>query len=225
MLKKDERVKNEKIKLVISGGYDDMVNENIEYYKELVDLLKRESGRINIELDEEDDKKNNLKIFENKENNIRIEFYKSPSDEKKIELFIRSSVILYTPSFEHFGIVPVEAMYCERSVIGMNSGGPKETIKNGETGFLIDENEDEDEKVSDFGNCMLKYVEDKSLSSKLGDNCKKHVEDNFSFEKFKNELKKYVIENEKRNSNTLKIAFCRMMFMLFLFLICLFFKF
>lgn len=216
---KNERIKNEKIKLVISGGYDNMVNENIEYYNELIDILKSESNRINIILTEEAEI-NNLKIFENKENNIRIEFYKSPSDEKKIELFIKSSVILYTPSFEHFGIVPVEGMYCGRSIIGMNSGGPKETIINEKTGFLIDEEDDESVKVNNVGKCMLKYVEDKDLSSKLGDNCKKHVKEDFSFEKFKNELKKYVLENDKRNSNEVKIALCRFIFLVLLFLLC-----
>lgn len=33
--------------------------------------------------------------------------------------------VLYTPEREHFGIVPVEAMYNQAPIIACNSGGPK----------------------------------------------------------------------------------------------------
>ena len=46
---------------------------------------------------------------------------------------------LYTPVGEHFGIVPLEAMAAGVPVIAMASGGPLETVKNGETGYLIPE--------------------------------------------------------------------------------------
>ena len=47
--------------------------------------------------------------------------------------------LLYTPANEHFGIGPVEAMYCGVPVLACNSGGPTESIldKDGErTGWL-----------------------------------------------------------------------------------------
>ena len=34
------------------------------------------------------------------------------------------------------GIVPIESMYCRVPVVACNSGGPRETVKNGVTGFL-----------------------------------------------------------------------------------------
>ena len=45
--------------------------------------------------------------------------------------------LLYTPENEHFGMVPVEAMFMKRPVIACNSGGPLESIEDQETGFLL----------------------------------------------------------------------------------------
>ena len=37
---------------------------------------------------------------------------------------------------EHFGIVPLEAMAAMRPVIACDSGGPRESVLHGETGYL-----------------------------------------------------------------------------------------
>jgi alpha-1,3/alpha-1,6-mannosyltransferase len=46
--------------------------------------------------------------------------------------------LLYTPTNEHFGIVPVEAMQYGVPVLAANTGGPLETIVEGKTGWLRD---------------------------------------------------------------------------------------
>ena len=56
---------------------------------------------------------------------------------ERCSLLKNSVCLLYTPENEHFGIVPVEAMYCQTPVIACNSGGPLESVKNNETGFLL----------------------------------------------------------------------------------------
>lgn len=45
--------------------------------------------------------------------------------------------MLYTPENEHFGIVPVEAMYLGCIVIACNSGGPLESVDHNKTGYLL----------------------------------------------------------------------------------------
>ena len=96
--------------LVVAGGYDDRVQENVDHYQELVAL----AGHRHV-------------IFE-----------RSVSDERRMDLIRGAVCLLYTPPLEHFGIVPLEAMALGCPVIAVNSGGPLETVKDGVTGFLVD---------------------------------------------------------------------------------------
>jgi alpha-1,3/alpha-1,6-mannosyltransferase len=51
------------------------------------------------------------------------------SSQKDLLLAAKNNVaLLYTPMYEHFGIVPLEAMASGLPVIATNSGGPTETI-------------------------------------------------------------------------------------------------
>lgn len=45
-------------------------------------------------------------------------------------------LLVYTPSNEHFGIVPLEAMLAGVPVLAANTGGPLETVLDGKTGWL-----------------------------------------------------------------------------------------
>lgn len=101
-------------RLVIAGGYDSRVKENEEHFDEL-QTFARELGLAE-----------------------RVTFLKSPSDSEKVWLLKNSSILLYTPANEHFGIVPLEAMYCETPVLAVNSGGPLETVEHGQTGWLVE---------------------------------------------------------------------------------------
>lgn len=53
------------------------------------------------------------------------------------EMLLKSArLLVYTPSNEHFGIVPLEAMLAGVPVLAANTGGPLETIVEGKTGWL-----------------------------------------------------------------------------------------
>lgn len=54
----------------------------------------------------------------------------------KASLLRSARILLYTPANEHFGIVPLEAMLARTPVLAADSGGPVETIVDGETGWL-----------------------------------------------------------------------------------------
>lgn len=68
-----------------------------------------------------------------------VEFLGSVTDQALGELYAGAKALLYPVEDEDFGIVPVEAMGYGVPVIAHNSGGPRETIVDGETGVLFDE--------------------------------------------------------------------------------------
>lgn len=68
--------------------------------------------------------------------NNRVRFIRSFTDAEKRKLLEECSAVVYTPSHEHFGIVPIETMAAMRPVIAVNNGGPLESVADGETGFL-----------------------------------------------------------------------------------------
>lgn len=146
------------VHLIMAGGYDDRVTENKEHYIELRQLTE------------------NLKLGSN------MTFLRSFSDAQKLTLLDSCSCLLYTPSNEHFGIVPIESMYMNRPVIAVNSGGPLETVQDEKTGFLRDPDADS------FAEAMLKFVKDEGLSKKLGKAGHERVTSTFSFDAFGNEL-------------------------------------
>ncbi|XP_023215525.1 alpha-1,3/1,6-mannosyltransferase ALG2-like [Centruroides sculpturatus] len=162
-----------RVHLIIAGGYDDRVTENIEYYQELEELAQ------------------NLEVSD------YITFLKSPSDTEKLLLIHGCTAVLYTPDNEHFGIVPLEAMYMSRPVIAVNSGGPLETIIDDETGFLCEPQPDK------FSEAMKKFVENQNLYLKMGKKGNEHVKQKFSFYLFTEQLHK-TIENLKEAPQTKK---------------------
>jgi alpha-1,3/alpha-1,6-mannosyltransferase len=71
-------------------------------------------------------------------NSIDVLFLLSVPTAFKETLLASAKLLVYTPPREHFGIVPVEAMYAGLPVLAANTGGPVETVTEGETGWLRD---------------------------------------------------------------------------------------
>ena len=153
-----------KYRLIMAGGYDERVEENVNHYKELVNL----SVELGVA--------------------SHTTFLKSPSEPVKILLLKMARALIYTPDKEHFGIVPLEAMYCRTPVIAVNSGGPMETIIDGVTGFLT---KDEPELFSD---AMKKVVSNEISGVSMGNAARTRVEQFFSFNAFANSLNRILQE-------------------------------
>ncbi len=158
LLEEVEEDQKSKIHLIMAGGYDERVTENKEHYQELKDLAE------------------SLDVID------QVSFVRSFSDFEKLQLLAVCTALIYTPSNEHFGICPLEAMYMHRPVIAVNNGGPLETVIDGRTGFLCEPDSKE------FARKMLHFVRNPSASISLGDVANEHVENNFSFDAFSTKI-------------------------------------
>lgn len=106
------------------------------------------------------------------------------SDEKLTDLYSNCKAFLF-PQLEDAGIVPLEAMAAGRPVIALNKGGSLDTMINGKTGVLFEE-----QTVKSLSKAIEKFEKMKFDPKFL----RKHAE-KFDVEIFKNNIMDY-IENE-----------------------------
>jgi len=62
----------------------------------------------------------------------------------KVELYSNASVFVCPSIYEPFGIINLEAMACSTAVVATNTGGIKEVVVHGETGYLVPVEQDAD---------------------------------------------------------------------------------
>ena len=105
-----------------------LVEENGSYHTELVSLA--ESYKLKTAT------MRNIVSALNIPDDIEVLFLLSVPAQLKTMLLSAANLLLYTPSNEHFGIVPLEAMLAGVPVLAANNGGPLETVIDGETGWL-----------------------------------------------------------------------------------------
>ncbi|KAL4943627.1 hypothetical protein BDV06DRAFT_133099 [Aspergillus oleicola] len=118
------------VRLVVAGGYDPRITENVQYHAELEAL----ATSLGLEHATSKTVPSALSIPDS----IDILFLPSVPSAFRDTLLSQASLLLYTPVNEHFGIVPIEAMRAGIPVLASNTGGPLETILEGETGWLRD---------------------------------------------------------------------------------------
>jgi alpha-1,3/alpha-1,6-mannosyltransferase len=135
--------------IIIAGGYDVHNVENVEYRGELGQMV------------------------ENYNLSDVVTFEQSISDVRRRTLLRTALAVVYTPSNEHFGIVPLEAMYCETPVLAVASGGPLESIVDGKTGYT------RPPTAAAFGEALLTWIQDPNLARTMGISGRQHVQDHF----------------------------------------------
>ncbi|MCJ1324231.1 Alpha-1,3-mannosyltransferase-like protein [Thelotrema lepadinum] len=118
------------VKLVLAGGYDSRVQENVSYHEELVALAEK------LELTSATAK--NVISALDVPAEIEVLFLLSVPGSLKDMLLRHAKLLVYTPTNEHFGIVPLEAMLAGVPVLASSTGGPLETVVDGKTGWLRD---------------------------------------------------------------------------------------
>ncbi|CAK9440048.1 uncharacterized protein LODBEIA_P41480 [Lodderomyces beijingensis] len=170
---KSKKILPGKPRLVVAGGYDSRVVENVEYLRELTQLCD-ELKLTNFTV------RGKLIIMPP---STDVLFLPSIKTSLKNSLLKNAELLLYTPGREHFGIVPVESMQFKTPVLARNFGGPLETVVHYDgqnldeaTGFIEEGDYDKWAKV------LIKYYNETGdhVKRQLGDNGYKRAIKKFS---------------------------------------------
>ncbi|KAJ7756750.1 mannosyltransferase [Mycena maculata] len=115
-----------KMRLVLAGGYDPRLEDNMQTLYALIDLARANSLTFNVITPASSLKLPPLNMTPTGPD---VLFLLNFSTEQRTALLTAPSTraLLYTPANEHFGIVPVEAMACGLPVLACDSGGPTES--------------------------------------------------------------------------------------------------
>lgn len=120
--------------------------------------------------------------------NDNIEFLGRVSNEERTKLFQNSLAFLH-PQEEDFGITPVESMAAGRPVIAWRRGGAVETVVDGETGILYDE-----QHWAELADAVMHFDEKNFNSSAI----RAHAE-GFSTPRFHEEMRTFVEDKWQRH--------------------------
>ncbi|KAI4138453.1 MAG: hypothetical protein LQ341_004663, partial [Variospora aurantia] len=166
------------VRLVLAGGYDLRVDENVQYHKELVRVAEEELGLRSATT-------KNVVTAMDVPDDIQVLFLLSVPAQLKTMLLAAATLLIYTPANEHFGIVPLEAMLAEVPVLAADSGGPLETVLEGKTGWLRSP-----EKVGEWTDVMRRVLQEMSDDQlcAMGRAGREWVESEFSERKLANRL-------------------------------------
>ena len=114
-----------------------------------------------------------------------VELLGSVDDYNLDQIYQQAKGLIFPVEDEDFGIVPVEAMGHGIPVIAHNSGGPKETVIDGETGILFD-----DLSVNGLEMAIKKFNKTKFNPVKIHQHALK-----FGADRFRKEIAKFVAKH------------------------------
>lgn len=92
------------------------------------------------------------------------------TDDELIATVSRASAMVYTSRLEPFGFAPLEANACGTAVVAIAEGGVKETMRDGVTGFVV-----QDDDPIALGRHIRALTTDLTLAKTLGLSARDHV--------------------------------------------------
>ncbi|KEP67687.1 UNVERIFIED_CONTAM: glycosyltransferase, group 1 family protein [Hammondia hammondi] len=181
------------LNLVMAGGFCSQLPENGEVFTDLLRLARRQSG-LDVLWPEAASEQGSSGTSENT-NRTQVLFLKNISEETRQSLMTLALCLVYTPFEEHFGMVPLEANALGCPVVASNSGGPRESILHGKTGFLCEHD------ARSFGDSILTLVrmqrDEPQLYTEMRENASRHVKENFDCSAFGARLRQLVAETQR----------------------------
>ena len=140
----------DRIQLVVAGGFDERLAENRETLADLQALARHR------DLEQQ------------------VVFLKSVPHKELLALVSRCLCLVHAAAHEHFGYVPIEAMAAGRPVVVADSGGPKETVVEGVTGFV------RPPTAQAFADALARLIVDPAAARNMGRAGREHVLTRFS---------------------------------------------
>lgn len=130
-----------------------------------------------------------LKQLAQKINNLNLQncvsYLGKKYNHEKHKVFQSSDIFVF-PTFYHnetFGIVNIEAMMFGLPVISTSEGGIPDVVKNGETGFII-----ENQNSNQLAEKIKWFIDNPEQASLMGEKGREHFLENYTLEIFENRL-------------------------------------
>jgi glycosyltransferase involved in cell wall biosynthesis len=99
--------------------------------------------------------------------------YRNISQEDVVRLLNEAAVMAYAPRLEPFGYAPLEAGACGLPVVAQAEGGVRETVVDGETGLLVD-------NQNELHVALERILDDEALARRMGAAARYRVESSWS---------------------------------------------
>lgn len=93
---------------------------------------------------------------------VNYRVYTDISDQELVHQYQRAALFVYAAVMEPFGLAPLEALACGLPVIAVKEGGVRETVRDGEVGFLTQRD------PQDFSEKLLLLLDDAACCKQFG---------------------------------------------------------
>jgi glycosyltransferase involved in cell wall biosynthesis len=123
----------------------------------------------------------------------KVHFTGFVSEEEKIVLMKRAWVLVQPSVAEGFGLVLAEANACKTPVIAVDSGGPREVVRDGENGYLIKPN-----NIKILIEKLIELLSDKNRVLVMGEKGRRVIEENFTWDKVAEKIERIILEYLKQ---------------------------
>ncbi len=108
---------------------------------------------------------------------LNVVFKTNVNDGQLKDLYSNSKGVLFSAINEDYGFIPLEAMASSKPIISVNEGGPRETVINNKTGFLVN-------SPSEMAEKMALLASNTHLAERMGKQGRKLVEQKYSWDAF-----------------------------------------
>lgn len=118
---------------------------------------------------------------------VRFVPHRGISHEAVVDVLNRAAALVYAPLLEPFGYAPLEAAACGVPVVAKAEGGIRETVLDGQTGYLVDNDED-------LGPALGQLLGDSERARRMGKAGRQDAERRWSLEAALDRLERHLAE-------------------------------